>query len=87
MARDIDNVREGEARSGSPLAENVLYTDALFARVRGKVNLRAFAPLAATVTKPRAAVTSMVCAGAAPAAAAARPRADSGGAASAHGCP
>jgi hypothetical protein len=60
VARDLDNVREGDARASAPYAETVEFSDGLLARFAGKTNLRAFAPVKALLTKPRGTVTSMV---------------------------
>jgi hypothetical protein len=60
VARDLDNVREGDARASAPYAETVEFSDGLLARFAGKSNLRAFAPVKALLTKPRGTVTSMV---------------------------
>jgi hypothetical protein len=59
VARDIDLVREGAARSTAPYAEGVQYSDGLLARFSGKANFRAFEPAKALLTKTRANVTSM----------------------------
>lgn len=58
-ARDIDNLREGEARSAAPFSEKVLFTDGLAARWTGREHLRTHAPVGAVLKSARAVVNSM----------------------------
>ena len=59
VARDIDNLREGGARSAAPYSEKVLYSDGLAARWSGREHFSTHAPVGALLTKARAVVSSM----------------------------
>ena len=58
-ARDIDNLREGEARSVAPFAEKVLYTDGLAARWMGRSHFSTHLPVSTLLKSARSVVNTM----------------------------